>query len=623
MLKKHFLANEVGEALEEILRYLHSMNTNPVKLSAGQLLTLTRLYLTLKSLGMKPDKEMIQYLFYAVGVEESRKHEKTEETKIRYQSSMRILRRLHGKYKTSIKDIISGSARSSDILDYIWLRSRNLLVRSRDKRLRIDQKIYSEELDEPVEREVSLNNIMKFLYEIPSQLWSRIITSEFLDKLSHTELVDLVAKYYGYNDKINRRMMSELLRRINSGADLDWEKISKDQRLMRKLTQKVGYLCPYSLEYMDQKLLSSSDINRILRDLYSLPLGERWKLLRRLARKAPENKIFHLLDPFTLSGLNSKSLRGVVKNRSILGKALSGIIQYMITGDTAVLDYSMYLLKKIDPESLDPRLRPVYSSLVKGDYKSMLAWISRNYPAEAIEFIGYKVHELFLSKGYIHREELSRALEIGYKVLRLSLSHTGEEIDRYVYSRIGRIDLRKTVYSFTRGIYDIVKRRRIRHKKIILLLDTSGSMVKHSVWAILSIARLIPLTKHVILFTDRVRIVRITKRSTRELILGFLEKTYIEGFTGYTNISLALRVARRIARRGDHVVLVSDLRQTVKDVDPVQEAQNLLDKGVKIAVIAPSSHDTSTRNRLNALGIQVIQGTQLDYQLIRRLLRLR
>jgi hypothetical protein len=163
----------------------------------------------------------------------------------------------------------------------------------------------------------------------------------------------------------------------------------------------------------------------------------------------------------------------------------------------------------------------------------------------------------------------------------------------------GRLEVRHTLYRMSRLAQDpLVFRKRLRSRSLSLVLDVSGSMIEHSVWA-LSIAMLFNYNiERLVLFSSEPTVLD-GPFSPLELAETLLSAR----FAGYTDIAGALEAASTSKPR--RLVLVSDLHQTVKPGDPVDVASALVRRGVRMLAIAPPAHDTVTRRRLEEVGVKV------------------
>ncbi len=620
-MSKKYYQNIVTEPLEVISGYMERI---PEEVSPDKIITLAKILTTIKNLKGEIDNDLLREILYSVGIEA--KEEKRSihgETRIAYQSSMNILKRIIGRKKVNISSIVYNHMTANDILDYIWLRSKGLLTRSRDRRLLVNKKIYDANIEEQLNREITLNDILKYLKELPSSLWHRIINWRLLYRLRDREVVDLARKYYGYNKRTDQEILSELSRRLKEPGEhsIDMDELVKDTKLFSELVRRNGYLGPLSLPYIKKPLRDEKIINNVARDIQELPLNQRWKLLSgdRISKKLLE-RIIGKLDLLTLSGLNENRFNGELRSRILLGKALSSYISYYITGNIGYLDYSLYLIDKIDPRQIDPKFKPIYESLSRNDLKLLTYNLATIYPSEIIEFLSYKVWEQYTTTGAFDRRVIEKAIRLGYMMLKYIIKHRGEQLGREENSYRGRINVRKTLFNYTRNNYYIIYRSKRKVRRINTLIDVSGSMTKYSILALISLAKLLSLTKYIVIFSDKASIVRIHKKYSKEPLIKLLEKIYMEGFRGYTNLSLAFKTIYRYVNAGDHIFVITDLKQTVKDIDPVIVINELLSKNVKIHVLVPPKYNTHLAEELEKLGVTIHHIRSLNSSLLKKII---
>ncbi|MCD6300684.1 MAG: VWA domain-containing protein, partial [Staphylothermus sp.] len=197
-------------------------------------------------------------------------------------------------------------------------------------------------------------------------------------------------------------------------------------------------------------------------------------------------------------------------------------------------------------------------------------------------------------------------IRIGYHILKYSI--TGRfKLNKKIRSLVdGRIDTRRTIFNIVRYNYEITRVKAKKTTKISALVDISGSMTKHSLWAILSLAQIIPLVKVVVLFSENTRVVKMPKTSSRKLIMDFLEQLY-SSFGGYTNISKALRDVAKYVSPNEIIVVFSDLEQTVPDIKPWEIVKELISKhNASIVFFVPPNHRTDIAEKMKSIGCEVI-----------------
>lgn len=160
----------------------------------------------------------------------------------------------------------------------------------------------------------------------------------------------------------------------------------------------------------------------------------------------------------------------------------------------------------------------------------------------------------------------------------------------------GRIDIRKTIYNLVSYRENpIVAYRRRSKPSFALVLDTSGSMAKYSLWALLAASAFSKLVSSITLFSSNVSIVSSASRLTARRIIELLFNT---SFEGYTNISAALRETARLYRTPTRMLVVTDLCQTVEDEKPEDVTERLARRGWRIYYLLPPRHCTAARERV-------------------------
>ncbi len=163
----------------------------------------------------------------------------------------------------------------------------------------------------------------------------------------------------------------------------------------------------------------------------------------------------------------------------------------------------------------------------------------------------------------------------------------------------GRVHVKYSVLRLTRyAEKPLIYVRRLKSRSISLALDLSGSMLEFSMWA-LSVAMLFARSiEKLTLFSHEVRSIRgpFSNSELAELLLS-LE------FKGYTDLFNA--IVEACDTRSRRVVVVSDIKQTVKSGDPV-EAVERCRRGTKLIFITPPSYDSDLAYRLELAGSHVI-----------------
>jgi len=602
--------NELFNAVDEAIKSIYEKHIVENRLlgreSVDKLLMYVKMIIAVKNLVKNRDLEenVLQELHRSFFGD--KRSEVLDKRTIVYESRMNILRNIHPGSRVKASNIFSGNPSLSDILDYIWLRKKGFLKKGRDGFLRADQNIYSEELEQVSTRTIDLEDIYRYLREIPSSLWWRIVNQELFKRMSNEDLVRFTNEYYGYNTRIDHRLIDEIKKRIGRGWRPDWRVWREMEEIMGRSMGSSVYLGPYSLKRY--RPVGEEDIYRdIIRDFKNLPLSERWKILPRIRDERVLENIVNNVDPLTLSKLSGLDrFKPFLKNKVLIGQALGYYLSYLVSREQSYLDYSLYILSKIDLNNLEPVLKPIYRSILERNNKLLFNMLSQRYPLDVVEYLSNSVWDYISTQGF-NREIVWNAVRVGYEVLKYSIrgfDYVGRYVDSTVY---GRVSVRKTIYNYARYNYLVVKKHREKYGRVVALVDVSGSMLRYSTWAVLSLSTIIPIVKYIVLFSDKAYVYKPPRKSSKSLIINYLEKLFIDGFHGYTNISGAIRVLNTISSSNDNIIMFSDLEQTVPDTDPWVEVEKYLTrKGGRFIVFAPPRYSSETAGSLSKLGVDVV-----------------
>lgn len=306
-------------------------------------------------------------------------------------------------------------------------------------------------------------------------------------------------------------------------------------------------------------------------------------------------------------------VKGLVK-----GSPLEALVRASIS-----LRYSLAYLNDQEPQYLQFAVNEIEStekSLGKA-HEGELKEIARSLLDEAKAIIGVAQGDLgslaslpletlvpVIQDLYITAEDQRRrrALE---RLLDLSLVRTS--ISSYQGKRItysatgGRLDLRRSEQKYIRMINNFMTyRSRERVKSFSLLLDVSGSMRTYSSMALAAAASAADGIDTLVLFNDAVKIVKGPLK--RQAIIRLLASLR---FDGYTNISQAIKASEGSRR----AILISDLRQTVKDSEPSETICSFINSGRRLAAITPPSVSEAELSKIRSCGaIVTTVGRQSD-----------
>ncbi|MEM1706411.1 MAG: VWA domain-containing protein [Thermosphaera sp.] len=508
-----------------------------------------------------------------------------------------------------VSDILSRDSTPQEVMEYIWYRKTGVIRRHKSGGFIVD----AERLKSVGNRgSITARDINKYLGEIPSSLWGKIVSGSMLEKMSKSEIIEFASRFYGRNPSIDRRIDQEVASRLSSGWPMSFDEYRRIEKIVSKVSSRIKReaIPPYALPFINTGSLTREEYSRLVERLEELPLRDRWRIVDKIYRSDQHAGLLKDLGAFTLAGVgNPERLREPSRSKSLLGKALMSYISFLLTRDPSYLDYSLYLAGKVDPDSLEPGLRRVYEGLVSRDSKRLLTAIARQNPAESVEALSYKVWEHASLQGRLELEPgvLKRAVEIGCAILNRAWSRRGRRAELKPSTVKGRVDVRKTMYRRVRMDDTILYRRRERRARVVGVVDVSGSMSRFSLWSILSLASISPVLSGVVIFSEKPTVYKGPGSKSQKLVVRYLENLFRHGFKGYTNISSALREAYRFCVRtgSNTIVLFSDLQQTVQDVDPWIEAGNIAAKGLRIIVFAPSRTDERVVDLMKRAGCLV------------------
>ncbi|AFH42507.1 vWA domain-containing protein [Fervidicoccus fontis] len=155
----------------------------------------------------------------------------------------------------------------------------------------------------------------------------------------------------------------------------------------------------------------------------------------------------------------------------------------------------------------------------------------------------------------------------------------------YIY---GRVDIRKTLFELSRNHpEELVFKQKKRENGAILVIDKSDSMRKRSTSVIKIASQYYPFLKSLILFDTEVKVKKISRSSSRWNIVKDLLSM---NFSGYTNISKALRQVIEISKPKDTVIIISDMEQTVEDEFYISLIDKLIRKKVRLIIFTSEEY---------------------------------
>ncbi len=238
-------------------------------------------------------------------------------------------------------------------------------------------------------------------------------------------------------------------------------------------------------------------------------------------------------------------------------------------------------------------LRSAFESRVDA-YARLSAIVKSMSPDEALLYL----RSIYRSGDEELKRVALRLAELLWRRLEARVARASRLSPRKQRSTRGRIDVRRTVYNVIALREEpIVAYKRERHPLFALVLDTSGSMAKYSIWALLSASAFAAAVESITLFSSNVTIVRQAYRLSRRRLIELLFRT---DFAGYTNISAALRETARVYNTPARMLVVTDACQTVEDTPPHSTVEELSKRGWKLYFILPPRHCVDEREKISA-----------------------
>ena len=446
-----------------------------------------------------------------------------------------------------------------------------------------------------------------------------------LEKIETSKLLELgIQAYKNQQFSIAKRIANTLMRR----ADL-LEKIDK-----RGLAY-IKDMTPYPNNLLYQIVLSNPRLAEILlrEKQYSRELLR--KIAYNLGAMDPEKaekilsiaikqKGYELKDEITSMLENiplqylpfiprsfARSLKGSIGRELeytlYLKEAYRSLLKAVELGSEAYLEYAESLISKADSLKKkygirDKRYLRRHEKTLHNLYNIVKNLIEQTSDMSTLEDVlkstSFDASWHILSSIYnnIENKEIKRrilgiALRLWYRETRLTRTKIVRGKDRGKFPR-GTMNVRLTISNIIRFqsnplVYNIPKRIKITQ----LAVDISGSMRKYSLWALLTASAFSKYIYRIILFSDKTYVIE--KKHTSKLIDILLGSE----FKGLTNITQALRTATKDSKV-KRLIILSDLKQTIRDEDPVEFILRLYRRGWRIAVIMPPDNNNKAYIKL-------------------------
>ena len=420
------------------------------------------------------------------------------------------------------------------------------------------------------------------------------------------------------NRGLARKLASIVSRRLEAGE------APRDSWSAFRLLREVGELTPRSLAsllHSEPRLVDEMLKNRESRELLAEALrlmdsDSLRPILKRLVRDRRGLEIAAgLVGEVDLSAWRevrfSRTPRTPEETLIYMVSGLARAEHHLLNaagGDEAQLDMAYYELKRL--ERLDTSSIPGWASqtiesyrerveklmeVLRGDvdvYVKLSTLVRRMEPEEALLYL----RGVYRSGDENVKRVALRLAELVWRRLEAKAARLYRVAGEKRRDIRGRIDIRKTIYNIVSNRENpIVAYRRRPKPSFALVLDTSGSMAKYSLWALLAASAFSKLVSSITLFASNITLIANASRlSTRRVI----ELLFQASFEGYTNISAALRETAKLYRTPSRVVIVTDLCQTVDDEPPENVTERLARRGWRLYYLLPPRHCTAVREKV-------------------------
>lgn len=445
--------------------------------------------------------------------------------------------------------------------------------------------------------------------DVVGLLGEELLSYVDLGSLGIRELVELGSRGRGV---VRRAAVRELARRLTAGGDVGgraeeaFELLERegllDERLLGVLLEAEPRLAERAVHAVGFEAVADA-ASRVSKvdpergaEIYARLVGG------ARARGAVRELMRHGLP---VSGGDSSALR----EAGALASAREALMKFLAGGGEGYLDFAEYEVGRAGGGSglavVRARLLEAIRRAREGDTAAALRMlVSDMDDYEAYSFLGEVAargvdESTRLAARRLMRLILERAVRrvaAGFRWSRRRL--LGEEPGE-------RLELRETVYRVVRMAAPLpVWERRGRLPGVVLALDKSASMRPYAFYASVVAAALAPVIRRLVVFDAVPEVV--DERALRGMsVESLVERVLGVEFSGYTDVSGALRAAVRGLPPG-HLVVVSDLRQTVVGEDPVAVLAELAGRRWRVDLVVPRRPEGV--EHVQGLRVHVVRG---------------
>jgi len=526
---------------------------------------------------------------------------------------------------------------------------RKILTKTYAKSLpELAQKVWEEKI-----RKIPSHKIRDYTDIISAHM----LSTETLSSLSLSKLLEVakVLEKTG-NKRALREALDEIVRRLE--IDYDIKTLSYNDlvdlliRHKRVDEKTIALLISKYPKTVDKLLKASDNALNVLRNILpQLPVEEQTEIIKKvtsaekLIKPQEMRDLLKLVSPYAFKGISHRGISKLSPLENLLVRSLSGLAR--------AYEYSVEAFKSGNVGYINMALRE-YENAVKlyNDYRRQVAsYKDGRRTSLDYDFLRHLEHNYsileILVKPSLTGDSCSRLIdsillyslsEVTYvKMIReLSLLYNSvidervkneilvlasriahklrDKLKSYAIAskrkistrRAHSVAIRRTIYNLVRYHVNILYRSKKKESKIILVVDTSGSMRDYAEWAILMSSALSQIVSHIILFSHNITVY---EREALKNMRNTVKILFNLKFYGWTDIIKALEKAEQIAaeNRIRHIVVITDLKQTIKRHERVEDrVEKLIKKRLKVVFIIPPLHDRKVASLLRDLGVKVL-----------------
>ncbi|MGB9827984.1 MAG: hypothetical protein ACPLSM_05650, partial [Thermosphaera sp.] len=297
------LKKEFSRRIEDWIREAFK-GAGATGVSVDRIILYVKLGLTLEGL-LRSREQLEQYKDLLRGALGLKPVEKTgEEVLASFSLDQSFQARLSRSRTVRVSDLLSKDSTPQQVLEYIWYRKTGVIRRSRNGGFVVD----AERLRSMGARgSITVKDLNKYLGEVPSQLWGKIVSSSVLERMSRDEIVEFASRFYGRNPGVDKRIDHEIASRLNAGWRPSLNEYRRIERVVSRVSPrlKASALLPYMLPQVDSSFLSRDDMSRLAKRLEELSLRDRWRIIDKIYKNPGYEPLLSQLGVFSLAGIGN------------------------------------------------------------------------------------------------------------------------------------------------------------------------------------------------------------------------------------------------------------------------------------------------------------------------------